>query len=137
VFVRRDTEKDADTCIAFSGGLYPQALEAADLLASRGITADLYNLRFLKPVDEDYLASILNRYRLIVFAEEGLRRGGFGEYVLDLASRRRCSAEIRVLGAADAFYGLGTREELLRQAGLDGPGIVSAVCSAVSPASVQ
>jgi 1-deoxy-D-xylulose-5-phosphate synthase len=124
VFVRRE---GSPLCLAFTGSLYPQALKAAALLADRGIEADLYNLRFLKPLDEDYLAEILRRYETVAFIEEGLRSGGFGEYAAELALRKNCSAQVLVLGVKDAFTAQGKREELLRRNGLDGPGIASRV----------
>jgi 1-deoxy-D-xylulose-5-phosphate synthase len=128
VFVRRKTDS---LCLAFTGSLYPQAVEAAELLSLRGMEADLYNLRFLKPVDEDYLADILFRYKTVVFIEEGMRQGGFGEYAACLAVRRNCPARILVLGVEEDFIvrgaAQGSRDELLRFNGLDGPGIASAV----------
>ncbi|MDR3160124.1 MAG: 1-deoxy-D-xylulose-5-phosphate synthase [Spirochaetaceae bacterium] len=113
-------------CLAFTGSLYPQALEAAEILDARGIEADLYNLRFIKPVDDAYLEGILNRYEMVIFIEEGVRRGGFGEYAAALALRKNCSARVLVLGVPDGFMPQGTREELLRSQGLDGPGIADA-----------
>ena len=114
-------------CIAFTGGLYQQTLSAADILASRGMDADIYNLRFLKPVDEDYLVDIMNRYELMVFAEEGRRSGGFGEYAAELILRRNCSCRVLVLGIEEKFDALGRREELLCRNGLDAEGIADAV----------
>jgi 1-deoxy-D-xylulose-5-phosphate synthase len=122
----------APVCLAFTGGLYPEALDAAALLESRGIGADLYHLRFLKPVDEEYLAALINRYELTVFVEEGIREGGFGEYAADLARRRNCRGLVRTLAAAGDFAALGTRRELLHMNGLDGQGI-AAVALAVLP----
>jgi 1-deoxy-D-xylulose-5-phosphate synthase len=130
VFVRRKTDS---LCLAFTGSLYPQAGEAAAILSRRGIEADLYNLRFLKPVDEDYLADILRRYKTVVFIEEGMRQGGFGEYAACLAVRWNAPARILVLGVEENFLSgapgnaQGNREELLRFSSLDGPGIASAV----------
>jgi 1-deoxy-D-xylulose-5-phosphate synthase len=124
VFVRRG---GASVCIAFTGGLYPEVLEAAEILAGRGMGADLYHLRFLKPVDEDYLAALMNRYELLVFAEEGIREGGFGEYAAELALRRGCAGLVRILAAEGDFVSLGTRRELLRMNGLDGEGIARRV----------
>jgi 1-deoxy-D-xylulose-5-phosphate synthase len=120
VFVRRG---GGAVCIAFTGGLYSEALKAAEILGSRGIQADLYHLRFLKPVDEEYLAALMNRYELLVFAEEGIREGGFGEYASELALRRDCAGAVRILAAESDFVSLGTRQELLRMNGLDGEGI--------------
>jgi 1-deoxy-D-xylulose-5-phosphate synthase len=119
-------------CLAFTGGLYPQVREASESLAAEGVDAHLYNLRFLKPVDEDYLLEILSYYGTVVFIEEGVRSGGFGEYAAELASRRKDGlpgnrARILVLAAGDSFAGQATREKLLRESGLDGIGIASAV----------
>jgi 1-deoxy-D-xylulose-5-phosphate synthase len=124
VFIRRN---GAPLCIAFTGSLYPQVLEAVELLSARGIGGDLYNLRFLKPVDEDYLAGLLHSYEGVVFVEEGSRRGGFGEYAAELALRRNCGAQVLVLAIPDNFAVLGSREELIRLNGLDGKGIADAV----------
>jgi 1-deoxy-D-xylulose-5-phosphate synthase len=133
-FVPRNTPGEAPPlCLAFTGGLYPQVLEGARLLGSRKIGADLYNLRFLKPIDEAYLAGIMNRYRMVVFIEEGIRSGGFGEYAAALAMRKNCGARILALGVEDRFVSLGTREELLAENGLDGPGIAAAVLRACGP----
>jgi 1-deoxy-D-xylulose-5-phosphate synthase len=119
VFVR---EHNAPVCIAFTGSLYQQAVDA-----SARLNADLYNIRFIKPVDEEYLAALMNRYTSVVFIEEGMKAGGFGEYAAELALRRHCSARIIVLGVQDDYRGQGRREELLASNGLDGPSIAHAV----------
>jgi 1-deoxy-D-xylulose-5-phosphate synthase len=122
VFIR---EGRGSLCLAFTGSLYPQVLDAAERLLLRGIGADLYNLRFLKPLDEDYLSALMNRYEQVVFVEEGVLRGGFGEYAAALGMRRGVSARIFTLGVGDSFVALGKREELLKANGLDGEGIAA------------
>ncbi|MDR1247868.1 MAG: 1-deoxy-D-xylulose-5-phosphate synthase [Treponema sp.] len=117
----------AACCLAFTGGLYPQVMEAADLLETLKVTADCYNLRFLKPVDEDHLTEIMGSYGLAVFIEEGVSSGGFGEYVSALAIRRRWAVRLLCLAAGDCFYPQGKRGELLQKAGLDGQGIADRV----------
>jgi 1-deoxy-D-xylulose-5-phosphate synthase len=118
-------------CIAFTGGLYPQALGALRLLKDRGIEADAYNLRFLSHVDEEYLVEILNSYDLVAFAEEGVKQGGFGEYAAALARCRNCRSQVIVLAAESDFaangHALGTREELLKENGLDAEGIAGKI----------
>jgi 1-deoxy-D-xylulose-5-phosphate synthase len=117
VFVR---QRNASLCLAFTGSLYTQVLEAARLLEVQGIPADLYNLRFLKPIDEVYLAGILNQYELVIFIEEGVLLGGFGEYATALGKRKHCAARIMTLGGGDRFMSQGTREVLLQRNGLNG-----------------
>jgi len=118
-------------CLAFTGSLYGEAVKAASLLKERGIEADLYNLRFLKPVDEDYLTDLMNKYKLVTFIEEGMREGGFGEYAASLALGRSCTARTAVIAVESVFFeedrALGTREELLEENGLDGKGIAETI----------
>jgi len=123
----QETAAGTRVCVAFTGSLYPQACAAADILEGRGIRADLYNLRFLKPIDEDYLVGIMNQYDLMVFAEENRRSGGFGEYACELVIRRACSCRVLVLGIGENFDALGRREELLCRNSLDGERIAEAV----------
>ncbi|MDR3302017.1 MAG: 1-deoxy-D-xylulose-5-phosphate synthase [Spirochaetaceae bacterium] len=125
-------EKSA-LCLAFTGSLYPQALRAAELLAESGISCDLYNLRFLKPLDEDYLAALVSGYQHFYIIEEGCRCGGVGECIADLLLGKKLSGKIRTLNAGDQFYAVGTREELLSLAGLDGEGIARCALGAFSP----
>jgi 1-deoxy-D-xylulose-5-phosphate synthase len=125
VWTRR-TGRDS-VCIVFTGSIYYQVLMAADILESREIDADLYNLRFLKPLDEEYLTSAMNQYECVVIAEEGSRSGGIGEYVTELAFRNNCICRVLALGVKEKFDALGTREELLRRNGLDGEGLADAV----------
>jgi len=120
-------------CIAFTGSLYREAEHAALLLGGMGIHADLYNLRFLKPVDEKHLASIFNEYELITIIEEGMYQGGFGEYAASLAGRLNCKSTVTVQAVDSGFLedgrSLGTREELLAANGLDGKSIADKILS--------
>jgi 1-deoxy-D-xylulose-5-phosphate synthase len=126
---------DKRVCLAFTGSLYPQARFARELLQAKRVEADLYNLRFLKPIDEDYLAGLLNRYDLVVFIEEGVPSGGFGEYAAALARCRKCRAETLILAADEDFAAdgraIGTRDELLKANGLDALTIAEKIYSIV------
>jgi 1-deoxy-D-xylulose-5-phosphate synthase len=123
--------QNSRVCLAFTGSLYPQALGALQILKDRGIEADGYNLRFISQIDEEYLVEILNSYDLVVFAEEGIRQGGFGEYALSLAHCRNCLARTVILAVDVDFASgrrfLGTREELLKGNGLDSEGIANKI----------
>ncbi|MCL2209501.1 MAG: 1-deoxy-D-xylulose-5-phosphate synthase [Treponema sp.] len=127
VWVRKDEK--SRTCILFTGGLYPEADKAASILENKGINIDLYNLRFLKPLDEDYFISFLGNYSLAVILEEGIKDGGFGEYAASL--ERNKNLKILVLAANSVFYKedrcVGTRNELLAGSGLDSLSIVDSI----------
>jgi 1-deoxy-D-xylulose-5-phosphate synthase len=117
--------KGGTVCLAFTGSLYPQAARAAEILKEKNIQADLYNIRFLKPVDEEYLLSVLKEYKLVVFIEEGIKEGGFGEKAASLAPNAV------ILAVESAFLeedrALGSREQLLAANGMDGKGIAETV----------
>jgi len=125
-----------EVCICFTGSLYREAEEAASLLKESAIEADLYNLRFLKPADEEFLVSIMNEYKLVCFIEEGMKDGGFGEYCSSLALHNKCSAKIVHLAAESRFIeedkALGTREELLAENRLSGKGIADTLKTRVN-----
>jgi len=127
----------ARICVMFTGSLYAHVVRAGEILKNENISADLYNLRFLKPVDEAYLAAILDRYEFVIIAEEGRVSGGFGEYLSELVLRRNCSCKLSVLAVREEFDALGTRDELLRRNGLDGAGISEAVFRAVGITTIK
>ncbi|MCL2211156.1 MAG: 1-deoxy-D-xylulose-5-phosphate synthase [Treponema sp.] len=123
--------ENANVCLAFTGSLYKEANEAALLLKQDNIDADLYNLRFLKPVNEDSLVNILNSYKLTVFIEEGMREGGFGEYAACIAAKYNTKSKIIIMAAQAHFMeddkALGTREELLAVNNLDAKSIANTI----------
>ena len=131
------SKSGGQVCIAFTGSLYREAAQAAAILGGGGIKADLYNLRFLKPVDENYLASIFNEYKLVAIVEEGMYQGGFGEYAAALAGRLNCKSAVAVLAVDSGFLqeerSLGTREELIAGNGLDGKSIADKILSFTLP----
>jgi 1-deoxy-D-xylulose-5-phosphate synthase len=134
VWLRQASDSRGDgkrICLAFTGSLYPQVFDAQEQLRAQGLEADLYNLRFLKPVDEEYLVEQLNNYDLVVFIEEGIRSGGFGEYAAALARCRRCRAKTAVVAVEEDFSAdgraIGTRDELLKDNKLDGTGIAERI----------
>jgi len=118
-------------CLFFTGSLYREVQEAASILKEQGLDADLYNLRFVKPVDEDYLVSLINKYKLAVFIEEGIKEGGFSEYASAIAQQYDCKTRTIALCAKSSFIEdertLGTREEILAANGLDGKGIAEQI----------
>jgi len=125
-----------NVCIAFTGSLYTEAVRAAAILNESGINTDLYNLRFVQPVDEDYLASIMNEYSIVCFAEEGIRQGGFGEKAAALALLKKCKARILVMAVDCSFLeedkALGTREELLAVNSLNAEAIAEEIAGMTS-----
>lgn len=104
--------------LAVTGGLFCEAMQAARILMSRGIRADILSLRFLKPVDEDFLSGTASPYGACVFAEDGVSAGGIGAWAVSLLRGRTPSVRAASLAFPDRFLPHGTRDEILADAGV-------------------
>ena len=83
-----------------------------------------YNMRFVKPLDEEQLHQIFTNYKHILTIEDGCKKGGFGSAVLEFANRHNYSLPITILGLDDKFYEHGSPAELHTMAGLDAESII-------------
>ncbi len=101
-----------------TGGIYPEVKEAVDVLQKREIPVDIYNLRFLKPLDKQYFIDIAARYDHIVFVEDGIRIGGIGTYLESLLQRSLEGKKTAVCGFPDRFLAQGKRSDILEEAHL-------------------
>ena len=71
-----------DVAILTIGHIGNYAVSACDALAKLGIRAAHYDMRFVKPLDENALHEIFTRFRKVVTVEDGSIQGGFGSAVL-------------------------------------------------------
>ena len=124
VFIRKSACK---VLIITIGGLVDEALSALGILKEQDIDADLYNLRFIKPVDEEYLLDIMSEYSHVFLVEEGSRKGGVGEYIASLLSEKRSDIMFQHNGIPEEFLTQALRSELLAYCGLDSYGISESV----------
>ena len=86
-----------------------------------------YDMRFLKPLDEDILEEVGSRFQRIVTIEDGVRSGGFGSAVLEWMNDHGYHPDIIRLGLPDEFVEHGTPAELYRIVGLDKESIIKAI----------
>jgi 1-deoxy-D-xylulose-5-phosphate synthase len=117
----------ADVVLLAAGTMVLPSLEAASLLAARGIEATVVNCRFLKPLDEKCLASLFPAHRRVVTVEEGTVVNGFGSYVRNYIGERWSGVQGASLGLPDRFVEHGERSELLAEVGLTAAGIAEQV----------
>jgi 1-deoxy-D-xylulose-5-phosphate synthase len=103
------------------------AQRAVNSLTKKDISAAHYDLRFVKPLDEEMLVEIFRNYENIITVEDGVIQGGFGSAVLEFMAGKGFSAHIKLLGVPDKFIEQGTQEELYKLCGIDKNGIVNAV----------
>ena len=102
------------------------ALKAAEILDKENISTAVFDMRFLKPLDNELLHGVCRKYTMILTVEDGTILGGLGSAVLEFMSDHGYQARTRRLGIPDKFIPQGTSEELYRDCGFDVNGIVNA-----------
>jgi|TARA_B110000914_G_C15508914_1_gene469721 1-deoxy-D-xylulose-5-phosphate synthase len=103
------------------------ALDAAEILIHDGIECEVVNCRFIKPMDNAYLKSIIGRFDQVITIEEGVRSGGFGEGVAAWLLINGYKNKINIISLPDKFVEHGSRNELLDQCSINKQGIVDIV----------
>ena len=107
-----------------TGKLVPAALEAATMLDKEGLPLTVVNGRFIKPLDPR-LESWARRHPAVLTLEDNVVTGGFGSAVAEALAP--LGIPVTVMAVPDRFIEQGGQAELLKQLGLDAPGVASRV----------
>lgn len=86
-----------------------------------------YDLRFVKPLDEEMLHEIATHYRHIITIEDGCRLGGAGSAIVEWMNDHNLHPHITVMGIPDKFIEHGSVEELHKLCGLDTDNIAQTI----------
>lgn len=132
VGVSRVMREGSDVVVLAFGRMVFQALAAADILAEKGISTRVVDMRWVKPLDERAIADAADS-RLLVTLEEGVIRGGVGEGVIEVLAAHHLEVDVLTLGLPDAFIEQGKVEQLFADLSLDGAGIADQIISALTP----
>ncbi|SVB92672.1 uncharacterized protein METZ01_LOCUS245526, partial [marine metagenome] len=92
-----------------------------------GFSIAHYDMRFVKPIDENLLNIIFNKFNKIITIEDGCLKGGFGSAILEFMANNKYSAEVIRLGIPDEFINHGTQKELHKECGYDSDSIIGVV----------
>jgi len=123
-----------DVCILAVGKLVEAAEDAAELLAADGISATVWDVRVVRPLDPAMLADAA-AHELVVTVEDGIRTGGAGAFIADALGNldeRRASPPVVVLGTPPEYIPHGKADVILANLGLDGPGIAAAAAKTLA-----
>jgi deoxyxylulose-5-phosphate synthase len=128
---RRLRHGDGSVCLLGIGKMLGPCLAAADELAREGVEATVWDARVISPPDVAMLADAA-RHHLVVTAEDGVRFGGAGAFLVDamaaqVDSEALSMPAIRVLGIPRQFIAQGKADNILASLGLDGAGIAESV----------
>jgi transketolase len=120
-----------DVSIFACGIMTAQALEAADVLAKEGISAEVVNVSTIKPIDAEKILGSVRKTNCAVTAEEHSIIGGLGSAVAEILIDA-CPVPVERVGVPDTFTESGKPEQLLKKYGLSVDDIVSAAKLAIS-----
>lgn len=107
------------TAVISVGHIFSEVYTAYKKLQDEGIDITLINLRFVKPLNKEYLLSILKDKSFIIIIEEGALIGGAGEMIVSLLNNSGNYIPCRTIGISDEFFEHGSVADLRKDAGLD------------------
>ena len=125
----RDGEDVAVLTIGAIGNTMAEAIEELTIHNSQftinnsQLTIAHYDMRWLKPLDEEILHEVGRRFKTIVTAEEGMLAGGFGSAIAEWMSDHGYHPNIIRLGVKDQFVEHGSTKELYHMLKLDKEGL--------------
>jgi 1-deoxy-D-xylulose-5-phosphate synthase len=120
--------KDGQDIAILSFG-HPGNFAAAAIrdLKNDGLNPAHYDMRFVKPLDEELLHEAFSKFDKIITVEDGTVTGGFGSAILEFMNEHHYKAEVKILGIPDRLVEHGTPKELYHECGYDAETIKQAV----------
>lgn len=110
---------EEDIAIISVGHMFETAANVRERLKEAGLNASLVNARFVKPLDEECVASLAKEHILLVTIEENVKSGGFGERVLDYVSRMELACKVVTITLPDDYIEHGSVDMLRKEVMLD------------------
>ena len=118
----------SDLLLVGFGPIVQRLLAAAETLeAEDGLSCEVINARWAKPLDADLLVARAAGKRLVVTGEESAAMGGFGDGVLDALNQADVRRPLLKIALAEGFVHHGSVEDLRRQQRIDAAGIVEQI----------
>jgi 1-deoxy-D-xylulose-5-phosphate synthase len=122
--------RDGDDIAVLSFGTAGILVQTAlNLLEKEGIFGAHYDMRFVKPLDEQMLHEVFGKHKQIITVEDGTIVGGFGSAILEFMAENHYAADITRMGMPDRIVEHGEQHELYHECGYDAAGIQQMVKS--------
>ncbi|MCP5061177.1 MAG: 1-deoxy-D-xylulose-5-phosphate synthase [Ignavibacteriae bacterium] len=112
-----------DVAILAVGSMVDYSLKANTILKEDNIEAQIYNMRFVKPLDTKILDEVATKFDKVITIEENSLPGGFGSAVIEYFNDKRYKSDVLRLGLPDKFIEHGTQAELHKMLKIDPEGI--------------
>ncbi|HMQ09763.1 MAG TPA: 1-deoxy-D-xylulose-5-phosphate synthase [Oligoflexia bacterium] len=122
----RQLTQGSDLAILSVGAIGTEAVQAVKDLQHKGISVAHYDMRFVKPIDQELLHTVFKNHDKVLTLEDGCLQGGFGSAVLEFMADHDYQAKVVRLGIPDRYIQHGTQPELYKECGYDADAIVQA-----------
>ncbi len=110
------------------GHIGNEAILACEKAKSEGLNPGLYDMRFVKPIDEQLLEKIFKNYSTIITVEDGTIKGGFGSAIAEyMVDNQITDKKIIRLGIPDDIIEHGEQPELYKLCGIDADSILNKI----------
>lgn len=125
----RIIKEGEEIAILTLGHIGNYAVEASEILSKEGLNPAHYDMRFVKPLDEDLLHEVFGKFTKVITVEDGCLMGGFGSAVVEWMIDNNYSAQVKRLGIPDEVVEHGEQLQLHKICGFDPEGIADTVRS--------
>jgi len=123
----RKIKNGEEVAILTIGHIGNYAVKACEILTEEGLNIAHYDMRFAKPLDEEMLHEIFQKFDNIITVEDGTILGGFGSAVLEFMADNGYMAKVKRMGIQDQIFEHGSQLELHTESGFHPEGIAQAV----------
>jgi 1-deoxy-D-xylulose-5-phosphate synthase len=127
----------SDLAFITIGPIGNEALKACQGLEEQGISAALYDLRFVKPLDEVLLHEVFGKFKHVITVEDGCVQGGMGSAVIEFMADNGYQSQVKRLGVPDTYVEHGTQDELYAECGFDVKGMMATALEMVAHRTAQ
>ncbi len=116
-----------DVAILTIGHIGNEAVKACTELNTQGVNPAHYDMRFIKPLDEELLHEVFSNFTKVLTVEDGCLQGGLGSAVLEFMADNQYNCTVVRLGIPDEIVEHGEQPELWAECGYDANAIIKAV----------
>ena len=121
----------ANLAVLSFGFIGNDVINANKILNEEGIFLTHYDMRFVKPLDEEVLKNVFQNFKTVITIEDGVISGGFGSAVAEFMFDNNYTSKLIRLGIPDRFIEQGSIAELHAECGIDVNGIINAIKNAL------
>ena len=116
-----------DVALLTLGPIGKSVSGVVDEAAAVGISVAHYDMRFLKPIDEELLHEVGRKFKYVVTLEDGVKKGGLGSAITEFMAENGYTSRVHVMGLPDAFVEHGASSELYRLCKMDKASVLEAI----------